>query len=301
MSREVIEFYLSPCQRPFGGFSREYEKAKYVLLGVPYDSTSSYRPGTRFAPPKIREVSGELETFDVDLGLDYDDLMVSDVGDLSIVHDVRKLTERIRRVVGRIVLDGKVPIIMGGEHTVTLGGVQGVEEARSDLLCVVLDAHADMRDEYPTGEKFTHATVGRRIVDVLGAERVVMACVRALSREEHEYIVANDLRVLYMCGRDVSLELRELVRGREVYLSVDMDVLDPGIAPGVGNPEPGGLSFQELLRLVGDVILGSSGIAGVDVVEVNPLFDCGDVTSVYAAKLIMELILYVESRRSSRA
>jgi len=281
--------WITQVRPGFGGFDEPYERAKVVFVGVPLDVTSSYRSGTRFAPGRIREASANLETYLMSAGLDvFESLGISDLGDLTVTPTELAATgDRIREVVRKVSLDGKVPAILGGEHTLTYFAVQEFRDA----FLVQLDAHRDLREEY-LGDRLCHATVMRRVLDTLPAERLIQVGVRSCSKEEAEFARREKIRAYsseqVMDGTSsVVAEIRKLVGGARVYLTIDLDVLDPSFAPGVATPEPGGISTVQALRLIRGI--GELNLCGFDVVELAPPHDDG--TSAFAAaRLIYELL-----------
>lgn len=280
---------LIPIRPGFGGFDFPYEKADVVFFGVPMDVTSSYRSGYRFAPAKIREASANLETYIQSSGLDvFEKLNISDLGDLMLVPtDIEETGRMIGAVVRQILGDGKMPFLLGGEHTLSYFSVKNFK----DCFVLQLDAHRDLRDEY-MGDKVCHATVMRRLLDFLPPERIVQLGVRSCSKEEADFleetkITAYDSARLIEDPARVVEEVKDLVGDGKVYLTVDLDVLDPAFAPGVATPEPGGPSTFQILKLLKE--LGELNIVGCDVVELVPPHDDG-TTAFVAARLIYELL-----------
>jgi len=281
----------------FSGFSTPLEKARYVLIGVPFDHTSTYRAGSRFAPRAIREASFNIETFSLRTGVDIERVPIHDAGDLHVVDDVTETLRRLSSVVADVISSKKMPVIIGGEHTITLGIVRALPKS---VGVVCLDAHGDLRDEYGGG-KFSHATVMRRISEVVGTDGVFICGVRALCKEEVEFIEEHKIRHL------TPWEMREQSIGKvtqritefaekfdHVYLTIDADVLDPAFAPGVANPEFDGISPQELIQLVSAV--ARKRMIGFDLVEVCPGYDTG-ATAVAASRIVFEVIAEAESAR----
>jgi len=286
--------WLTPVKPGFGGFDEPYERANVVFVGVPLDITSSYRSGYRFGPARIREASANLETYLMAAGLDvFERLNISDLGDLKVTPtDLKATGERILRTVQRIKGDEKMPVLLGGEHTLTYFAAQAFD----DVFVVQLDAHRDLRDEY-LGDKICHATVMRRVLDFLPPERLVQVGVRSCSKEEAEF--ARDAKILAYSSEQVIddasriiAEVRKLVGKARVYLTIDLDVLDPAFAPGVATPEPGGPSTVEISRLVRE--LGKLNIWAFDVVELVPPHDDG-TAAFAAAKIIYELLAAIAS------
>jgi agmatinase len=281
-----------------GGVEGNLDEAKYLVLGVPLDITSTYRPGSRFGPNAIREASLNLESYSLRSGLDVEDLGICDIGDLNVLGDLEGTLQRLRRVIGEALDSKKIPIALGGEHTLTYGCVK----AFSEVAVLSFDAHMDLRDEY-LGVKLSHATFMRRLQESLGADRIVEVGVRALCREELE--LAEKANLKYIKSADVIRrgsqwtvkEVKDALSSFErVYLTIDMDVLDPSYAPAVGNPVPEGLSPTILLDIIQP--LCDRGIAGLDLVEVAPHYDSG-VTAVQAAHIIFNVLAFLQCPASS--
>ena len=286
-----LQLYTLPTSK-FGGFE-QHEDAKYVILGVPFDFTSTYRPGSRFGPHAIREASQNLEAYCLRNGLDVEDLSVNDIGDLDIVENVEGMLERLQLVLIDVLGADKKPIVLGGEHTITYGCMKAIDGA----ALVSFDAHLDLRDEY-LGSKLSHATFMRRLCEQFGSEGVFEVGVRALCSEELDFVEEMDLK--YITSRDISLEgteetIRRIREGlsnfERVYVSIDMDVLDPSYAPGVGNPVPEGLSPTTLLDILHGVC--DRRVVGFDVVEVTPQCDTG-ITVIQAAHIVFNMIAFLE-------
>lgn len=256
-----------------------------MLIGAPFDGTTSFVPGTRFGPARIREVSVGLETYSPALDRSLDDVRMADLGDLELPYgNVAAALEMIEAACRSIVEAGAKPFLLGGEHLVTLPAVRACHSWYKDLAVVQFDAHADLREEY-MGEHDSHATVMRRIGEVIGSDNVYQLGIRSGTREEFAYGRAFSPVFQEELASGVRRVNEELV-GRPVYVTVDIDVVDPGFAPGTGTPEPGGCRPQELFQALW--ALEGLRVVGFDVVEVNPLVDAGVVTSILAAKLIRE-------------
>ena len=273
-----------PTISPFLDKPVDPEDADYIVFGAPLDRTSSNRRGTRFGPEAIRRESAYLDTYSQRTGLDWDDLRLADIGDvacggvescLSNIEDVIKSTEQ-------------VPFMLGGEHLITLGALRAI---RPDLV-IVYDAHLDLRDEL-FGERMSHATYLRRGYEELGFKAIILGA-RALSGGEVEYAMGNyDLS--YMTSLDiikgqenpVKIVNEAIESASKVYISIDMDVLDPSYAPAVGNPHPEGLSTTQLMELIAGTM--SNKITGFDLNEVNPHYDAGN-TATTAAYIVMETL-----------
>jgi len=281
----------------FSGFSRPLEEARYVIVGVPFDHTSTYRTGSRFAPRAIREASLNIETFSLRTGIDIEHVAMHDAGDLHIVDDATETLRRLSLVTKEILVAKKMPIFIGGEHTITLGSIRSLPKS---VGVVSLDAHGDLRDEYG-GSKYSHATVLRRISEVVGTDGVFVCGVRALCKEEVEFIEEKKIQhvtpweMREMGISKVSQRVTDFSKKFDhVYLTIDTDVLDPGFAPGVANPEFDGITPSELISITSAV--ARERMIGFDLVEVCPNYDTG-VTAVAAARVLFEVIAQAEKTR----
>ena len=286
-------FYVYDLSKNFGGFKREYSESDFVLFGVPFDSTSSFRPGSRFGPAAIREASANIETWSWRAGIDFEEVKLHDLGDLAVVHgDAGETIRRVKETVEDIILSKKIPVMLGGEHIITLGALRGIRDA----TVVSFDAHFDLRDEY-LSNKLSHACVMRRALEELGVRNVVIVGARASYREEIEFVkkcgvnYISSRQIMCVGTKEAGAWLKEaLSNSKKVYLSVDMDVLDPAFAPGVGNPEPEGIPVSILLDLIEEMV--DDRVVGFDIVEVSPAYDSG-TTAVTASKIIYELCCMV--------
>jgi agmatinase len=273
---------LQFTSRTFLAADSSYAESLAVIIGCPLDITSSFRPGTRFAPQAIRDVSWGLETYSPRLDRDLEDLKICDVGDISLPQgDVEGALGMIQGYLATVLGDKKFPILIGGEHLISLAVIREMARRHQNLAVIQLDAHADFRQEY-LGDPLSHATVMRRIADILGGENIFQLGIRSGTKEE-----MNSARAMGSLS-EVGETLRRAA-GRPVYLTVDLDILDPGVAPGVGTPEPGGLTFDGVTSLISQ--LKSLHVVGFDVVELSPPYDPTQQSAMAAAKLIRELIL----------
>ena len=262
------------------GSERSYEESEFILFGVPFDATVSFRPGARFAPMEIRRASENIEFSSLS------GIRLADVGDLSLTNSVTWMLKRVSRIVGEILSDGKTPIILGGEHTLTLASALKVCKRGGGLI--VLDAHLDLRDEF-MDTRLNHTTWLRRLLERFEDLKMMIIGVREASSDLNDY--AEKKRIKILKANRIMKEYVSSIKAvkdyvstlNEVYLSIDMDVLDPAYAPGVSNPEPCGLSPTMVREIVEEIC--STKLGGLDVVEVNPLFDFGQ-TSCYAAYFI---------------
>lgn len=268
--------------------------APVVLLGAPLDTTVSFRPGTRFGPSRIRDMSDGLEDYSPHLNLDFSQVPFFDAGDVDLPFgDPEAALAAIERAVASVVERGQLPIILGGEHLLTLATVRAVHRRFPDLAVVQFDAHADLRDDY-LGVRESHACTMRRVAEVVGFGRVAQVGLRSGTREEFALARREGTFFPGPLEEAVGPALRRL-GSRPVYLTVDIDVLDPAYAPGVGTPEPAGASPGEVLAALRRVFQQAHVVA-VDVVEVCPPHDHGDGTAVLAAKLIREILLLLSRR-----
>ena len=276
----------------FAGSECRFEDADYVIVGVPFDNTSSYRPGSRFAPCAIREASLNIEGFSFRSNRSIDDLRIHDAGDLDVSLRVEETLRRLELVTREIIEAGKTPVLIGGEHTLTIGSVKAINKPFK-LLC--FDAHLDLRDEY-LDMKFSHATVNRRIYETnKNLEGIIIVGARAACKEETEYAEKKGIHIIssreILDGniKDFSSKINRLIGDvGALYISVDVDVLDPAFAPAVQTPEPDGISTNQLLNMISEINLDR--LVAFDITEMTPQYDFG-VTSTVAAKIIFEVLL----------
>ena len=266
-----------------------FETARVVLLGCPFDETASFRRGARYGPEAIREASDCLETYSPHLDQDLEDIALCDLGDVDFAtHDTQAVLDSIRAEASQILKAGKRPIFLGGEHLVSLPAVEAALELYPNLAVFQWDAHADLRDDY-LGAKLSHACVMRRILELGGVGPLRQFGVRSGTREEFEWMRANDtLRPL--SPEAVAAALQEPGE-RAVYLTVDVDLINPGEMPGTGSPEPGGPGFDALMNCISVLNASGAHIVGADVVELAPEWDPTGASAIAAAKLVRELAL----------
>ncbi|HRR75964.1 MAG TPA: agmatinase [Ruminococcus sp.] len=266
----------------------EYEEAKIVLFGAGFDGTTSFRPGTRFAPAAIRNESFGIETYSPYQDRDMLDYSYFDSGDLELPFgNTGRAVEDITMRAEQILTDGKTPFMIGGEHLVTLGTVKAVSEKYNDLYIVHFDAHADLRDDY-LGQQLSHACVLRRCWDIVGDGHIFQFGIRSGDRDEFRF--ADEHTEMHKFCFDGLEETVEKLRGKNVYLTVDFDVLDPSIFPGTGTPEAGGVTFDELRKAL-TLVCSSLNIVGCDVNELSPVYDQSGVSTAVACKIIREMLL----------
>ncbi len=266
----------------------EYSEAETVLFGAGFDGTTSFRPGTRFAPEAIRSESFGIETYSPYQDKDMLDYAYFDSGDLELPFgDTEKVLADIQQRSETILSDGKRPFMIGGEHLVTLGSVRAVKEKYGELYILHFDAHADLRDDY-LGQKLSHACVLRRCHELVGDGHIFQFGIRSGDREEFEF--AKKHTVMNKFSLDGLAGTVEKLRGKNVYLTVDMDVLDPSVFPGTGTPEAEGVTFKELREAV-TLVCSQLNIVGCDVNELSPHYDPTGVSTAVACKLIREILL----------
>ncbi len=268
---------------------KSYEEADTVIVGAPMDFTCSFRPGARFGPQKIREVSIGIEEYSVYLDKSLEDARFFDCGDLDLpIGHVEKSLDLIGTSAGEIIRDGKFPLFVGGEHLISVPVIKKVYEKYGDELVVIqFDAHADLREGY-LGCPNSHASAVRRLMDFMPGKNIYQFGIRSGTREEFEF-ARNNTR---MYRFDVLKPLRSVlpeIGGRPVYLTLDIDVADPAYINGTGTPEPGGIDSRELLQAVHT--LREANLVGFDLVEVSPVYDTSERTAVFASKIIRDVIL----------
>lgn len=268
----------------------EYYDSKIVLFGAGFDGTTSFRPGTRFAPAAIRNESFGIETYSPYQDKDMLDYSYFDSGDLELPFgSTNRAVADIAMRADMILTDGKVPFMIGGEHLVTLGSVMAVKEKFEELYIVHFDAHADLRDDY-LGQKLSHACVLRRCHELVGDGHIFQFGIRSGDREE--FLFANEHTEMHKFNFDELEETVEKLKGKNVYLTVDLDVLDPSIFPGTGTPEAGGVSFDELRRAL-TLVCSKLNIVACDVNELSPVYDQSGVSTAVACKIIREMLLAI--------
>ena len=272
----------------FIGFEDSFEESSAVLFGVPFDGTTSFKPGTRFAPSAMREDSWGLESYSPYLDKDLEDLKLFDYGNLELPFgDKKNALRMIQNHVQEIIDANKIPIMIGGEHLVSLAPVKALSKKYDDLNIIHFDAHTDLREEY-LGESLSHATVMRRIYDQVGIGKINQFCIRSGLKEEfewakkHTHLEKFTYNTLESCVRRL--------KDKPVYITIDLDVLDPAVFPGTGTPEPGGINFHHMLEIIG-ILSKLENVVGLDVVELSPKFDVSGVSTAVACKTLRELVL----------
>ena len=273
----------------FIGCDSTYEEADIVLYGAPFDSTTSFRPGARFGSSAMRHESFGLETYSLYQDKDMEDVSVCDTGDLELCFgSAEAALYDIEDRASQILKDGKLPILIGGEHLVTLGAVRAVYKEHPDMHIIHFDAHADLRDDY-LGAKLSHACVIRRCHDLVGDNRIHQFCIRSGERAEFQFAADHtDMHPFNFNGlAELVAELKET--GAPVYFTIDLDCLDPSAFPGTGTPEAGGVTFMELLQAI--LLVSQTNVVAADVNELAPMLDISGVSTATACKVLRELIL----------
>ena len=277
----------------FIGCDSDYEESKIVLFGAPFDSTTSFRPGARFGSSAIRHESFGIETYSPYQDKDLTDLKVFDCGDLELCFGspedaLKDIEEQARKIVN----DGKLPIMLGGEHLVTFAAVKAVFEKYPKMHIIHFDAHADLRDDY-LGAKLSHACVIRRCYELVGDGRIHQFCIRSGDREEFRF--ADDHTDMHKFDFGGLTELIEELKSDNlpVYFTIDLDCLDPAVFCGTGTPEAGGVNFKELLNAILEV--SKTNIVGADLNELAPMLDISGASTAVACKVLRELILSINT------
>ena len=280
----------------FLGAGASYEDAKFVLVGVPFDRTTSYRPGARAAPNAIREASYNFEQYLFEHEIDLSEIKVHDMGNLRDFGTSEEMVEEVRSTAQKIIADGKFPLFLGGEHTVSVP----VIESFNDIGVISIDAHLDYRDTY-MGQKYNHACVSRRAVDHVGRDNLLVFGVRSISKEEKnagnmpEFI---DAYTIAQEGVEKAFKRAlNIIKKDKIYLSLDIDGIDPAFAPGTGTPEPFGMTSLDVKKCIN--MLGSR-LIGFDVVEISPPYDKGN-TAGLGARMVQEAIAVASKYMSGEA
>jgi agmatinase len=274
----------------FIGCEADFEDAQIVLIGAPFDSTTSYRPGTRFASAVIRKESFGLEVYSPYQDKELDTLTVCDAGDLELPFgNAAKALDVIEEASEEILSAGKLPFLIGGEHLVTLGIFRAVFKKYPDVHIVHFDAHADLRQDY-MGEVLSHATVMRRCHDLVGDGKIYQLGIRSGEKAEFEFAKQHVFQEKFTV--ETVNHAFEALKGKPVYLTVDLDVLDPSQLPGTGTPEAGGLTFETLRSALMKVT--QLNVVGLDVNELNPMLDPTGASTALASKLIRELLIALQ-------
>ncbi len=280
MKLPLIEQSFLSARSPF-------KESKTVLLGCPYDGSASFRPGARFGPAAIRRASWGIESYSPYQDRDLESYSIHDMGDLELpIGEKIASLGHIRNALGHILSEKKFPVLLGGDHLITLPIIEAMVEGYPDLRVIHLDAHTDLREDY-LGEILSHSTVMRKVADLLGRDRLFQIGPRSGTEDEFRWarrfksIVPLNLRSLKLLFKQLKM--------RPIYVTLDLDVFDPGLLPGVGTPEPGGITLQEFIFLLKE--LRSLHVVGFDVVELTPDYDPTQISAVTASVILREMIL----------
>lgn len=269
--------------------NKKYEDADIVIFGAPFDGTSSYRSGSRFAPDAIREASRSIETYSPLQLKDTEDLRIADIGDLELPfgNKIRSLNQ-IKKLVKSILRDEKVPVAIGGEHLISVATIEECYKKYNDLKVIQLDAHTDLRDQYME-ERLSHATVMRRISEFVGFENIYQFGIRSGLKEELSLCKKHN--TIYQFNKKDFERLIKAVAKKPAYITLDVDVFDPSFVPGVGNPEAGGICFNTVMTFL--EYAKKLHIVGFDLVELSPHYDPSNISSFLVAKLLREMLLVI--------
>ncbi len=276
----------------FIGCEAEYDESSIVVFGAPFDSTTSFRPGTRFASQVMRGESWGLESYSPYQDLDLYDFNIFDGGEIELPFgNSEGALALIEDFSTKVVEDGKIPAMIGGEHLVTLGAFKGVFKKYPDVHVIHFDAHADLREDY-LGQKLSHATVIHRVWDLVGDNKIFQFGIR--SGEKEEFLWAKDHVYTNKFNCDTLDYALERIKDKPVYVTIDLDVLDSSVFPGTGTPEPGGIQFNELLNSI--LKLRGLNIVGFDINELSPQYDQTGASTAVACKVLREMLLVANNK-----
>ena len=279
-------------EQTFISANASFEEGKIVILGCPYDGSASFRPGARFGPSAIRRASWGIETFSPYFERDLSQLKVHDMGDLELPLGEKKMSlDLIRKALRKILSEKKFPILLGGDHLITLPIVEEILRLHPHLHLLQIDAHTDLREDY-LGDTLSHSTVMKRAVDLVGKGRLFQVGIR--SGIEEEFRLARRIKSIVPLDQDSLRSMVKRLRNKPVYVTLDLDVIDPSLLPGVGTPEPGGLTFQGFLSLLKQI--QSLRVIGFDMVELTPDYDPTQISSITASVILREMILALGSK-----
>lgn len=274
----------------FIGLEGSYEESQSIVFGAPFDGTTSFRPGTRFAPNVMRLESDGIETYSPYLERDLLDYTIHDAGDLDLPFgNTERVMQIIEEYVSHVVKAGKRPVMIGGEHLVSYPAIKAVHQQYKDLVLLHFDAHADLREDY-LGQKLSHATVIRRAWEFLGDHNIYQFGIRSGERTEFQWAKVHTFMEKFNCNTVKSVI--DSIGDRPVYITIDLDILDPSIFAGTGTPEAGGVTFKELMS--GIIEFTKLNVVGADVVELSPHYDQSGVSTGVACKVLREVLLSIE-------
>ncbi len=267
-----------------------YEEAEAVIYGMPMDWTVSFRPGSRFGPARIREVSVGLEEYSPYLDRELEEVKFFDAGDIPLPFgNPQKSIDMIEEYVDGLLADGKFPMGMGGEHLVSWPVIKAMYKKYPDMAIIHMDAHTDLREDYE-GEPLSHAAIIRKAADLIGPKNVYSFGIRSGLKEEFQWAKENGMHISKFEVLEPLKEVLPQLAGRPVYVTIDIDVLDPAHAPGTGTVDCGGITSKELLASIHAIARSDINVVGCDLVEVAPIYDPSEQTANTASKLIREMI-----------
>ena len=278
----------------FMGAQRDIDQCSVSLLGVPYDGTCCFRPGARFGPSAVREDSYGIETYCPQLNLDLEDINFADIGSLDVPLGDAKLTlDYISDATNILLKNNLKPLIIGGEHSITIGIIKSIITNYPDLIMLQLDAHADLRDEW-LGSKFSHACTMKRCLEILPSKKIFQIGIRSGTKSEFLEMNNSKRLIQHTLGENAKSleEALKSFKGRPIYLTFDLDWFDPSVMPGTGTPEPGGYFWGDFAAIIN--VIKSHNLIGADVVELSPKLDNTGISSILAAKVIRSLIMLLD-------
>ena len=290
-----------PRPTTFADANASLDEAEFVLLGVPFDRTTSFRPGARFGPDAIRQHSWNFESFDLETGVDLSDVPIHDLGNTEEFGSAEEMVRSVREEVRSVYAAGKMPIVLGGDHACAPPSVEAYPDSAPSLGILYLDAHMDFRDSY-LGDRRSHASSSRRMLEKVGARNIVVLGVRSVSREEMDD--NRSIGMSYVTAHEIAREgiqaavqrAMNMLKTERLYISLDIDVIDPAYAGATGTPEPFGLTPRDVKNVIDQA---APRLAGLDIMEVSPHYDNGN-TSALAARLAREAIVRSVAARKGR-
>lgn len=278
----------------FMSAQRGIDQCRVSLLGVPYDGTCCFRPGARFGPSAIREDSYGIETYCPQLDLDLEDINFTDIGSLDVpLGDAELTLDYISDATNILLKNNLKPLIIGGEHSITIGIIKSIITNYPDLIMLQLDAHADLRDEW-LGSKFSHACTMKRCLEILPSKKIFQIGIRSGTKSEFLEMNNSKRLIQHTLGENAKSleEALKSFKGRPIYLTFDLDWFDPSVMPGTGTPEPGGYFWGDFAAIIN--VIKSHNLIGADVVELSPKLDNTGISSILAAKVIRSLIMLLD-------
>ncbi len=278
----------------FMASKRTIENCKVGLLGIPYDGTSCFKPGSRFGPSAIRESSHGIETYCPQLDLDLEDINFTDLGSLDItLGNTISTIKCIKNSTLKLLNHNLKPLIIGGEHSITTGVIEAMIKDYPDLIMLQLDAHADLRDEW-SGNKHSHACTMKRCLELLPSQKILQVAIRSGTKSEFKEMNKNKRLIPHTSGES-PIHLKKALQqfiGTPIYLTFDLDWFDPSVLPGTGTPEPGGFLWRDFAAII--EVIKEHNLVGADVVELCPIFDTSGISTILAAKVIRSLIMLLD-------